>query len=166
MALPFGYLSVAAHRVFPAAPMCYGLSAVGAIVKSQLFSAFSPMKDTLPVSRKTEQIARGFFGGGSLGLFNFGMKPNAGFATPIPWGRCGADRGSTLVQIGANSSTNAIASNHAVLPSLCKVLPLYATRPKHLKGPFTAVTRCSENCRDPRQKLSEIGRSQDARKPT
>lgn len=34
-------------------------------------SALSPMKDTLPVSRKTEQIARGFFGGGSLGLFNF-----------------------------------------------------------------------------------------------
>ena len=71
MALSFGYLPVAAHRVFAAALMCYGPSAVGAIVKTPTVSAFSPMKDPLPVSGKTEQLAQGFFGGGSLGLFNF-----------------------------------------------------------------------------------------------
>jgi len=82
MALSFGYLAVAAHRVFPAAPMCYRHSAVGAIVETPTVGAFSPAKDTLPVSRKTEQIARGFFGGGSLGLFNLLSEPSPATLRP------------------------------------------------------------------------------------
>src|SRR5215813_5471589 len=82
MALSFGYLAVAAHRVFPAAPMCYRHSAVGAIVETPTVGAFSPAKDTLPVSRKTEQIARGFFGGGSLGLFNLLSEQVTGDSPP------------------------------------------------------------------------------------